>query len=68
MDITYDFWALGAVVAIFLIGLVLGGWRAGWFSPARNEGRPTLESQGGQQGGSAQGGTHTVPDPHTRGV
>jgi len=70
MDMAYELGALGAVIAILLIALAYGGLRAGWFSrqeKARTDGA-TLESQGGQQGGWWQGGSHAPPDDITRGV
>jgi hypothetical protein len=78
MDIAYELGGLAAFIAILLIALSYGGWRAGWFSRqerARTDGA-SLETQrrgqGGQQGaqqrGGWQGGTHTRPDDITRGV
>jgi hypothetical protein len=76
-----EFWGFGIGIALLLLGLAYGGWRAGWLS-RRERARidaATLEAQRSQrreagqqgrewQGGVAQGGAHTVPDPHTRGV
>jgi hypothetical protein len=76
MDIAYELGGLAAFIAILLIALAYGGWRAGWFSRqerARTDGA-TLEPHGrggqqvGQQRGGWQGGAHTRPDDITRGV
>jgi hypothetical protein len=80
MDIANpELWGFGVTTAILLIALGYGGWRAGWLSRRERErtDAATLETQGRearsdqagrQQRGGWQGGAHTVPDPHTRGV
>ncbi len=75
-----EFWGFGGGTLVLLLVLVYGEWRAGWLS-RRERARvdaATLEAQrkenrdrqqgGAAYGGWSQGGAHTVPDPHTRGV
>ena len=71
MDIAYELGGLAAFIAILLIALGYGGWRAGWFSRqegARTDGAMLETQRGAQQGGGWQGGAHTRPDDITRGV